>query len=909
MALSWNEIKSRALSFQNEWKDETRERAEKDSFYNDFFNVFGISRRRVAIFEEAVKKLNNKQGFIDVFWKGKLLIEHKSFGKDLSKAKGQAFDYLENVEENDLPRYILVSDFQNFELYDLETKEINKFKLKDFHKNTGLFSFIAGYKKKTYKDLEPANIIASEKMGKLHDALLSSGYTEENLEQFLVRLLFCLFADDTGIFENSIFTEFCEEKTTKDGSDAGSKLTHLFQILDTKPSHRQKDLDEHLAAFPYVNGGLFAGNIKIPSFNSKMREALLECCYFDWSQISPAIFGSLFQSVADKNKRRELGEHYTSENNIMKTIHPLFLDDLWSEFEKSKKNKKKLREFHKKLASLKFFDPACGCGNFLVIAYREIRKLELEVLRIIHKDKIGQMDSFSSTLSFVDVDNFYGIEIDEFPAKIAQTALWLMDHKMNLELSEVFGYYFARIPLKKEARIVRGNALTIDWKDVVSPKELSYVLGNPPFVGSKFLTSSQRDEMKSIFHNVKGAGVLDYVTAWYKKASEFIQNTKIKCAFVSTNSITQGEQVGILWNNLLNKLNIKIHFAHRTFAWNNEAKGKAAVHCVIIGFGAFDIKEKRLFSYEDIKGKAHEDKVENINPYLMEGKNIVVLNRSTPITKEAPKIFMGNKPIDGGFYLFTNEEKIKFIKNEPKSEKWFKIWKGADEFINNKKRWCLHLKNCQPNELKGMPLCIDRIKKVSEYRKKSISISTRKLGDTPTKFHIEVFPKNNYIVIPSATSNRRKYIPIGFENKNVITSNLCLIIPEGNLYHFAILTSLIHNIWMRYTCGRLGSGFRYSNSIVYNNFPWPQKVSTVAKNKIEKLAQNVLDVRASFPDCSLADLYDPNTMPPALVKAHNDLDKAVDKLYKKGGNFKDERDRIEFLFDLYSKYLNTGSLI
>ncbi|MBL0701928.1 MAG: class I SAM-dependent DNA methyltransferase, partial [Desulfosarcina sp.] len=830
MVLSWNEIKSRAVTFQNEWKDEKRERAEKDSFYNDFFHVFGISRRRVASFEEAVKKLDNRQGFIDVFWKGVLLIEHKSAGCDLIKAKDQAFDYFSGLTEKELPRYILVSDYQNFELFDLETKENHIFLLEDFHKNVHLFGFIAGYEKKTYKDLEPVNIKASEMMGKLHDALEVSGYTEHDLEQFLVRLLFCLFADDTGIFEKDIFKQFVEEKTKEDGSDVGSQITNLFQVLDTSMDKRQKNLDEHLAGFSYVNGGLFGGSIRIPAFNSKMREALLECCYFDWSQISPAIFGSLFQSVADINKRRELGEHYTSENNIMKTISPLFLDDLWAEFKNCKTSKKKLLDFHKKLEKLKFFDPACGCGNFLVLTYREIRTLELEVLKKLYNTRELHLDV--GIMSKIDVDSFYGIEIDEFPAKIAQTALWLMDHKMNLELSEFFGQYFARIPLKKEAKIVHGNSLTIDWAEVVKPSKLSYIIGNPPFVGSKFLAASQRKEMKTVFHGVKGAGVLDYVTAWYKKAAVYIQNTKITCAFVSTNSITQGEQVGILWNDLILKNKAKIHFAHRTFLWNNEARGKAAVHCVIIGFGAFDIKSKRLFDYENIKGEAHENVVENINSYLLSGKDITIAKRGNPI-HDVPKMNFGNMPLDGGFLLFTDEEKKEFIKKEPQAKKYIKHFIGAREFLNAGNRWCLWLKDASPKDLKEMPLVMERIKGVKGFREKSIAPTTRQIADTPALFR----DRNNsetFIVVPRVSSERRKYIPIGFFDKKSIAGDTCMMISNATLYHFGILTSVMHNCWMR----------------------------------------------SSFDGCSLADLYDPNTMPAKLTKAHNTLDKAVDKLYR-----------------------------
>ena len=615
MALSWNEIKDRALAFSREWAGESRERAEKDSFWNDFFSVFGISRRRVATFEEPVKKLGKAQGFIDLFWKGTLLVEHKSRGHDLEAAFEQAADYFYGLKEHELPKYILVSDFEHFRLYDLDTRNTHEFAIKNFHKNVELFGFIAGYQKRGMPEENPVNIEAAERMGRLHDELKDSGYTGHNLEVLLVRLLFCLFADDTSIFEKDIFRDFIEIKTNEDGSDLGAALSQLFQVLDTPYERRQGTLDETLAVFPYVNGQLFDETLRIPAFNSRMRDILLNCCALDWGKISPAIFGSMFQSVMKPDERRNLGAHYTSEKNILKLIHPLFLDDLRAEFEKVKKSRPKLGEFHKKLARLRFLDPACGCGNFLIITYREIRLLELEVLKALH----GTSEQHLSIemLLRVDVDQFYGIEYDEFPARIAEVALWLMDHQMNMKASEDLGAYYVRLPLRKAATIVHGNALRQDWKEIIAPEDLSFILGNPPFVGDKYQSAQQKQDMRGICEGIKGAGVLDYVMAWYIKSADFIRNTEIKVGLVSTNSISQGEQVGILWNEMFTRYGAKIHFAHRTFQWNNEAKGKVAVHVVIVGFGCFDIKEKRLFEYEDIQGEAHEVRAENINPYLV----------------------------------------------------------------------------------------------------------------------------------------------------------------------------------------------------------------------------------------------------------------------------------------------------
>lgn len=897
MALSWNEIKSRAIEFQNNWQDTLRENSETQSFYNDFFEVFGVSRKRLATFEEPVKKLGEKKGRIDLFWKGTLLVEQKSRGKDLQEAYSQALDYFPNLKKEEEPKYILVSDFNDFELHDLENNEIHKFQLKDLHKNIHLFAFIAGYKKKSYKDTETVSIEASELMGELYDCLKNAGYQQHDLELFLVRILFCLFADDTGIFEKSIFHYLLEEKTKEDGSDIGMLLAQLFQVLNTDIQNRQYTLDQDLAQFPYVNGNLFEKTIMIPSFDSKMRGKLIKCCYFDWSNISPAIFGSLFQSVADKEKRRSLGEHYTTEKNILKTISPLFLDDLHEEFNKIKHDKRKLKEFHNKLSNLTFLDPACGCGNFLIIAYREIRRLEIEILKILYLD---QRVLNINELSKIDVDKFYGIEIEEFPAKIAEVALWLMDHQMNLELSEAFGLYFARIPLKKSAKIVVTNALTTDWFSIIKPENLSYIFGNPPFIGARMKSKEQAQDMQAVFEDVKGYGDLDYVSSWYIEASKYIQNTNIKCAFVSTNSITQGMQVGILWNELFNNYNIKIHFAHRTFLWDSEARGKAHVHCVIIGFANFDIKNKRLFDYENIKGDPHESIVKNINAYLVDASDVAISPRSTPIC-DVPKISTGNKPIDDGNYLFSKDEMNNFIEKEPASKKYFYRWIGAQDLIKKTDRFVLLVNKMLPNEISKMPLVKERIENVRLFRLKSLSKPTQDIAKYPTKFHIEIFPEKEYLAIPVTSSERRKYIPIAYLPPEHIPSVDIRIIRNASLYHFGLLTSLMHMIWTKYICGRLKSDYRYSKDVVYNNFPFPKDVSDKDKKQVEQKAQNVLDTRAKYKDSSLADLYNPETMPPDLTKAHNELDKAVDLCYGKQ-NFKTEAERMSFLFNLYTEY-------
>jgi hypothetical protein len=900
MPLSWNEIKDRALKFSQEWADEASEAAEAKPFLDAFFDVFGVPRRRVAAFEQRVKKLDGQDGYIDLLWKGILLVEQKSRGKDLDRAYQQAKDYFPGIQDRDLPRYILVSDFARFRLYDLEEDTQHEFTLKNLYKNVRRFGFVAGYQTTSYKEQDPVNIKAAERMGKLHDKLKAVGYQGHELEVYLVRLLFCLFAEDTSIFERRQFQDLVEQRTAPDGQDLAQWLGHLFEVLNTPLDRRLTTLDDHLRAFPYVNGSLFAEHLRTAAFDRDMRDNLLECCALDWSRISPAIFGALFQSVMDQQKRRHLGAHYTTEKNILKLIGPLFLDELRAEFGKVKNQRKKLAEFHQRLARLKFLDPACGCGNFLVIAYRELRELELDILRALHPDRSQLLDVQSEILC--NVDQFYGIELEEFPAQIAQTAMWLMDHQMNLKVSEEFGQYFSRLPLEKSATIVHANALQRDWREIVPPRDLSYILGNPPFGGAKYINDEQRGDMAAVFVDLPSAGLLDFVTAWYRKAADYMaDNPEIKTAFVSTNSITQGEQVGVLWADLLRR-GVKIHFAHRTFQWSSEARGKAAVHCVIIGFGLHEVTEKRLFDYETPQSEAQEIKAKNINPYLVDAPDLVIHRRSTPLCA-VPEIGIGNKPIDGGHYLFNQQERDEFLQKEPAAAPYFRRWLGADEFLNGYERWCLWLGDCSPNLLKQMPESLKLIEAVRRYRLESISGPTRKLADTPTRFHVENMPNEEFLLIPSVSSERRRYIPIGFMPPTVIASNLCLIIPDATIFHFGILSSAMHMAWVRSVCGRLKSDYRYSAGIVYNNFPWPQGITDKQKQAIEAAAQGVLEVRAHYPDASLAALYDPLTTPPDLVKAHRKLDAAVDAAYARR-KFTGDRDRLAFLFELYQQILS-----
>ncbi|MBC8376200.1 MAG: class I SAM-dependent DNA methyltransferase [FCB group bacterium] len=898
MPLSWNEIKDRSLAFSKEWADESSEAAEAKSFLDDFFHVFGVHRRRVATFETKSKKIDGKDGYIDLLWRSKILIEMKSLGKDLDRAHKQALGYFPGLKDRDLPRYVLVCDFQHFRLYDLDDDTHVQFHLKDLHTHVHLFGFIAGYQSRSFGEEDPVNVKAAEHLGHLHDLLLESGYEGHELELLLVRLLFCLFAEDTGIFQPRQFIDYLEQRTAEDGSGLGSMLSQFFQVLNTPPEKRQKALDEQLDEFPYVNGRLFEESIPIAAFNSTMRETLLDSCALDWSRISPAIFGSLFQSIMDTKKRRNLGAHYTTETNILKALNPLFLDDLRTELDVtlSMKQRKKriaaLREFQKKLANIQILDPACGCGNFLVIAYRELRLLEVKVLGALLGSRVIDI----SEQILLDVHHFHGIEIEEFPAQIAQVAMWLMDHQMNNLVSEEFGQYFVRLPIRKSPNIIHQNALEIEWEEVVTPQNLTYIVGNPPFVGAKQMNAQQRVEVRDVFAGVKSAGLLDYVTCWYKKATEImVANPKIHTAFVSTNSITQGEQVGVLWPELFEH-NVHINFAHRTFQWSSEARGKATVHCVIIGISLEDVAQKWLYEYETVKSEPQELQVDYINAYLVNGPNVLMARRSVPIC-DVPVPKIGNKPIDNGEYLFKPSEKEEFLITEPQAEPYMRRWIGGREFINSVDRWCLWLGDCEPRQLKQMPNALQRVKSVRAYRQQSKSKPTQALAETPTRFHVENIPNKDCIVIPEVSSENRHYIPMGILSSDCLASNKLKVLPENNLYLLGVLTSTMHMAWTRAVSGRLESRYQYSITIVYNNYPWPEPNKT-QQQRIEATTQAVLDERGKHPDSSLADLYDPHTMPPGLLKAHKALDRAVDKAYR-GTKFETEAERVAFLMERY----------
>ncbi|HPU19887.1 MAG TPA: class I SAM-dependent DNA methyltransferase [Alicycliphilus sp.] len=915
MPLSWNEIKHKALAFSKHWADAANEDSEAKPFWIAFFEIFGITDKRVATFELNVKKHGGGQGYVDLFWPGMLLVEQKSRGRSLDAAFSQALGYFPGIAERDLPQIIIVCDFARFRVHHLATGRTTEFALHDLHKHVRLFGFIAGYRAQDIQAQDPVNIRAAERMGKLHDALKASGYTDHPLEVLLVRLLFCMFADDTGIFQPAqALRSFVEERTEEDGSDLGPRLAQLFQVLNTPEDRRSKNLDEQLAAFPYVNGRLFEESLPMADFDAAMRGALLDACALDWSAISPAIFGSLFQSIMDDKARRNLGAHYTSEENILKLIKPLFLDALWAEFEKVKNHKNRLFEFHKKLRQLTFFDPACGCGNFLVISYRELRLLELEVLRASYRD--GQQTLDVHQLISLNVDQFFGIEIEEFPAQIAQVALWLVDHQMNLRVSEEFGLYFARIPLTSRPHVVHGNALRIDWNEVLPAERCSYVLGNPPFVGKQHQNPQQKADVAPLFDRLEGGGVLDFVAAWYIKGAHYARlNHALRVGYVSTNSIVQGEQVGVLWS-WMRAQGMHTHFAHQTFKWSNEASGKAAVHCVIVGFAAQESTEKWIYEYAQIDGEPLAVQAQHINPYLVDAADAFLVSRRQSICPVPPVVF-GSMPNDGGHLFLDDEEKAALLQECPTAAAWVRPFLGADEFINNIPRWCLWLQDCPPAQLRAMPAVMQRVQKVKALRAASSRAATQALAATPALFGEIRQPKGSYLLIPRHSSERREIIPMGFLEPEVIVGDANLCMPDATLLHFGVMTSRMHMAWVKYVCGRIKSDYRYTSQIVYNNFPWPDPPPHLEPNKpptpahkaqiaIETEAQAILDARAQFPGSSLADLYDPLTMPPLLLKAHQKLDAAVDAAYALGTGghsgkktWKTDAERVAFLFERY----------
>jgi hypothetical protein len=903
MPLNHQEIRGRAQRFAHEWATASRERAEAQSFWNAFFDIFGISRRRVASFEEPVKLLGERRGSIDLLWPGLLIVEHKSLGEDLDRAYRQAVDYFPGLEEERLPRYVLVSDFARFRLHDLETGVEEPFTLAQLPQKLHLFSFITGYQRHETRDADPVNEKAAQKIAELHDALLASGYRGHELEMLLVRLVYCLFADDTGIFTRDVFDSLIREYSRPDGSDLGPFLHSIFELLNTPPENRSRALIDDLLTLPYVNGGLFEERLSVPTFSLRARNLLLLCFESDWSTVSPAIFGSMFQYVMiseGTERRHAIGGHYTSEQNILKLIRSLFMDDLNEEFQRVSNDRRALTSFHDKLSRLRFFDPACGCGNFLVIAYRELRRLEMRVI-----NRRGELDpqlmSDPTLLCRVDVHQLTAFEIEQNPAHIARVAVWITDHQMNQELNATFGANLTRLPLVRSADVRQENALRADWHELFTLQQLVagevFIFGNPPFVAKANRNAEQNDDMRLVFGVANGTGVLDYVCCWFQKTAEFIRETNVRSAFVATNSITQGEQVPALWRRLF-ALDVHIDFAHRTFKWTNEASSNAAVFCVIIGFSN-GRAAKWLFEYETPTSDPIGRRVAEINPYLLPmSERLYVKSRTAPLhaPRATPDISFGSMPNDGGHLLLTENEYHAFLEQEPAARRYMRPFKGSKEFLQGGVRYCLWLKGADPQQLRRMPLVTRRIRLVAAHRAASLRETTQALP--PSLFGEDRQPTRRYLMIPSVSSERRAYIPMEFQEPEVVASNLCLTVEDATMFHFGVLSSEMHMAWVRTVAGRLESRYRYSNQIVYNTFPWPQEVSDAAHRRVTQCAEAVLAARRAHPNATLADLYDPDVMPAPLATAHRSLDRAVDACYRRAG-FDSEIQRVIYLFELY----------
>ncbi len=893
------EQKTAAKKFAEYWKDRGYEKGESQKFWIDLLeHVYGVEDITEFItFEDQVRL--DHTSFIDGFIPSThVLIEQKGLGKDLRKGIKQsdgsvlspfqqAKRYAAELPYSQRPRWIVTCNFAEFLVYDMEKPngEPEQILLKDLPKEYYRLQFLVNTGNEHIKKEMEVSLQAGELVGKLYNAILKqykhpdSPESLKSLNMLCVRLVFCLYAEDAGIFgKRNMFHDYLKQY---DAKNARKALIELFKVLDQKPEDRDDYLDDDLAAFPYVNGGLFKDeDIEIPHFSDEILELLLTKASedFDWSLISPTIFGAVFESTLNPETRRSGGMHYTSIENIHKVIDPLFLDELRAEFDTIKEAKQtnvrnaKLEEFQQKIAELKFLDPACGSGNFLTETYISLRRLENEVLK--EKQKDGQI-TFLTDIIKVSIGQFYGIEINDFAVTVAKTALWIAESQMMKETEEIVHTSLDFFPLKSYANIVEGNALRIDWESVVPKADLNYIMGNPPFVGYSLQNKDQKDDILSIYVDEKGkpyktAGKIDYVAGWYFKAALLMQDTNIRTAFVSTNSITQGEQVAGVWKPLYDRFGIHIDFAHRTFRWDSEASLKAHVHCVIVGFSiAENTKKRALYSSERFQ------LVDNINAYLVEAPDVFIDSRSTTIC-DVPKMTTGNRPADGGHLIIEAEDYDEFIKSEPTAMKYIKRLMGAKEYINNQKRYCLWLVGASPAELRKMPEVMKRVEACRQDRLNGAE-DRQKLADTPTLFR-ELKNPDTYIIVPRHSSENRRYIPMGFLDNSFIPADSATIIPEATLFHFGIIMSNVHMAWVRTVCGRIKSDYRYSKDIVYNNFPWCEPTPE-QKARIEQTAQAILDARAKYPDCSLADLYDELTMPPELRKAHHENDFAVMAAY------------------------------
>ena len=905
MNITEKQQKKAAKEFAEYWKDKGYEKGQSQKFWIDLLqNVYGVENATHFISFEDQVHIDKSTGFIDGYIEStKVMIEQKSLGKDLRKAIKQsdgtflnpfqqAKRYIVELPVDKHPRWVITCNFSEFLIYDMNKPngEPEQILLKDLPKEYYRLQFLVDTGNENLKKEMEISLKAGDLVGKLYDAILKqyknpeSEETLKSLNMLCVRLVFCLYAEDAGIFgQHEMFGDYLKQFQPK---QVREEIIKLFRVLDTKPEDRDPYMEDDLAAFPYVNGGLFADeNIEIPRFTEEIVDLLVNkaSAGFDWSEISPTIFGAVFESTLNPETRRSGGMHYTSLENIHKVIDPLFLDELKAELEEIKALKvaktraQRLQEYRKKLSQLTFLDPAAGSGNFLTETYISLRRLENDALYEEHRGQMMLGGEGEYNPIQVSIGQFYGIEINDFAVTVAKTALWIAESQMMQETEKLMQINLNFLPLKSYANIVEGNALRIDWESVVPKEKLNYIMGNPPFVGYSLQSKEQKSDILSIYVDEKGksyktAGKIDYVAGWYFKATKLMIRTEIRTAFVSTNSITQGEQVAGVWKPLYDRFGIHIDFAHRTFRWDSEASLKAHVHCVIVGFSIADnAMDRRLFD------NGTERKCKNINAYLLDTADIFIENRSKPLC-DVPEMAKGSIPVDDGNFFFSSDDYAEFIKQEPKSIRYMKKFYGAKEFLHNEERWCLWLLDVSPSELKTMPHVMKRIKNIREFRLQSTKAATRKYADYSTRFMEIRQPTTEYIIVPSHSSENRKYIPIGFENPNIICGNANLLISNATLYEFGVLTSNVHMAWTKVVCGRIKSDYRYSNTVVYNNFPWCNPTPE-QKAKIEKTAQAILDARALYPDCSLADLYDETTMPPELRKAHQANDFAVMAAY------------------------------
>jgi hypothetical protein len=903
--ISKSELRRKATRFAKTFADSKSEAAEKQTFWNEFFDIFGISTRSVGAYEVMAKRLSTGgRGYIDFLYPGEMAIEQKSLGENLDKAMDQLVDYLDSLPDVAMPRLLIACDFQNFYWKDLSTRLEGRFVLSELPKYLEMFWWLAGYRSfELEQDEEEANLVATDFMAKLHDAVLNSGYDPHALREWLTRILFCLFADDTQVWDRNAFTSYVFLHTREDGSDLGPALAHLFQILNTPNEKRSKTLDEDLAVFAYINGDLFEENLPIPSCDSATRNALLNACKFDWSAISPAIFGSMFMNVMTPAERRELGAHYTTEENILKTIRPLFLDQLEEELVTAN-SRITLDRLHDKIANLTFFDPACGCGNFLVIAYRELRRLESELwAKRMVVTKQAVVPAFDvAHICRITVEQFYGIEIEEFPARIARTALYLMDHKSNLEFSKQFGQYFVRFPIPASPHIRVDNALRFDWNDLLDVKQADFVFGNPPFVGMTMMSEEQQEDNRHVFNRVETralrTGRFDYVVCWYEKAMKYIGTNPVQFAFVSTNSIFQGEQARSI-GPLISSHKFEIDFAHTTFAWKSEARGAAHVHCVIAGLShTGSTGKKRLFEYATLQGPPLEVAARNINAYLSDGPAIVLDKRREPLLPGLPMASKGSQPTDGGFLLVERDD-LELMRADPVGSKYLRRFVQSHSMIHNEDRWCLWLVEATAEELRSSRLIHDRLEGVANWRRtQSKTDSVRKAASTPSLFTQIRQPLSRYLVMPEVSSSGRRYIPGCFFEPEVIAGNKLIVFPNADLWLFGLLHSLMWNSWMSAVSGRLKSDYSFSPSIGYFTFPFPE-LDDGKRKRLSVAAQDVLDARDFESSASLADLYDPVAMPRTLVEAHDNLDAVVDSLLAPRKKIRTQADRLGILFERY----------